>query len=62
MATMKAAVVEKPGTLVVKQVPVPVIDENEVLIKAGVSRDQRLGFVFRIADMDGKPFADVQNE
>ena len=31
--TMKAAVVEKPGTLVIKQVPVPVIAENEVLIK-----------------------------
>ena len=30
---MKAAVVEKPGTLVIKQVPVPAIDENEVLIK-----------------------------
>jgi threonine dehydrogenase-like Zn-dependent dehydrogenase len=30
---MKAAVVEKPGTLVIKQVPVPTIDENEVLIK-----------------------------
>jgi threonine dehydrogenase-like Zn-dependent dehydrogenase len=31
--TMKAAVVEKPGKLVIKQVPVPAIDDNEVLIK-----------------------------
>jgi len=36
--------------------------ENEILIKVGVSRDQRLGFVFRIADKDGKPFADISNE
>ena len=36
--------------------------ENEILIKAGVSRDQRLGFVFRLADLDGRPFPDVQNE
>jgi threonine dehydrogenase-like Zn-dependent dehydrogenase len=31
--TMKAAVVEKPGTLVVKQVPVPTISDDEVLIQ-----------------------------
>ena len=31
--TMKAAVVEKPGKLVIKQVPVPTIDDHEVLIK-----------------------------
>jgi threonine dehydrogenase-like Zn-dependent dehydrogenase len=31
--TMKAAVVEKPGRLVIKQVPVPSIDEGEVLIR-----------------------------
>jgi threonine dehydrogenase-like Zn-dependent dehydrogenase len=31
--TMKAAVVEKPGTLVTKQVPVPEISDDEVLIK-----------------------------
>ena len=31
--TMKAAVVEKPGTLVVKQVPVPEIGDDEVLIQ-----------------------------
>jgi threonine dehydrogenase-like Zn-dependent dehydrogenase len=30
---MKAAVVEKPNVIAVKQVPVPTIDENEVLIK-----------------------------
>ncbi|MCY3023538.1 MAG: hypothetical protein NTW87_31545 [Planctomycetota bacterium] len=36
--------------------------ENELLLKVGVPRDQRLGFVFRLADPDGKPFADVQNE
>jgi threonine dehydrogenase-like Zn-dependent dehydrogenase len=30
---MKAAVVEKPGTLVVKQIPVPEIDDDEVLIR-----------------------------
>jgi L-iditol 2-dehydrogenase len=30
---MKAAVFEKPGTITVKQVPVPEITENEVLIK-----------------------------
>jgi threonine dehydrogenase-like Zn-dependent dehydrogenase len=32
-STMKAAVVEKPGTLVIKQVPIPQISDNEVLIK-----------------------------
>jgi threonine dehydrogenase-like Zn-dependent dehydrogenase len=31
--TMKAAVVEKPGTLVIKQMPVPEIDDQEVLIQ-----------------------------
>ena len=31
--TMKAAVVEKPGTLVVQQMPVPEIDDPEVLIR-----------------------------
>jgi threonine dehydrogenase-like Zn-dependent dehydrogenase len=31
--TMKAAVVEKPGKLVIKQVPVPEIADDEVLIK-----------------------------
>ena len=31
--TMKAAVVEKPGKLVIKQVPVPEINDDEVLIK-----------------------------
>jgi threonine dehydrogenase-like Zn-dependent dehydrogenase len=31
--TMKAAVFEKPGVIKVKQVPVPEINENEVLIK-----------------------------
>ncbi len=31
--TMKAALVEKPGTLVVKQVPVPEIGDEEVLIR-----------------------------
>ena len=31
--TMKAAVVEKPGVLVIKQVPVPQISDEEVLIK-----------------------------
>jgi D-arabinose 1-dehydrogenase-like Zn-dependent alcohol dehydrogenase len=31
--TMKAAVVEKPNKLVVKQVPVPEISDDEVLIK-----------------------------
>ena len=31
--TMKAAVVEKPGTLVIKQMPVPEIDDEEVLIR-----------------------------
>ena len=31
--TMKAAVVEKPGVLVIKQVPVPTIADDEVLIK-----------------------------
>ena len=36
--------------------------ENEVLIKVGCPRDQRLGFVFRLAELDGKPFADFQNE
>ena len=33
MATMKAAVFEKPGVIVVKSVPIPVINEDEVLIK-----------------------------
>ena len=36
--------------------------ENEILIKVGCQRDQRLGFVFRLADVDGKPFTDVTNE
>ncbi|HYG78046.1 MAG TPA: PQQ-binding-like beta-propeller repeat protein [Planctomycetota bacterium] len=36
--------------------------ENEVLIKVGCPRDQRLGFVLRLADTDGKPFTDVINE
>jgi len=36
--------------------------ENEVLIKVGCQKDQRLGFVFRLADTDGKPFPDVTNE
>jgi hypothetical protein len=36
--------------------------ENEVLLKIGAARDQRLAFVFRLADLDGKPFADVNNE
>ncbi|HVN53138.1 MAG TPA: alcohol dehydrogenase catalytic domain-containing protein [Anaerolineaceae bacterium] len=31
--TMKAAVFEKPGVVVVKQIPVPEIDDDEVLIK-----------------------------
>ena len=31
--TMKAAVVEKPGVLTIKQVPVPEINDDEVLIK-----------------------------
>lgn len=31
--TMKAAVFEKPGVVVVKQVPIPEINENEVLIR-----------------------------
>ena len=31
--TMKAAVVEKPGKLVIKEVPVPEINDDEVLIK-----------------------------
>ena len=30
--TMKAAVFVKPEQIVVKEVPIPVIDENEVLI------------------------------
>ena len=33
MATMKAAVFEKPGTISIKQVPVPEISDDEVLIK-----------------------------
>lgn len=33
MEMMKAAVVEKPEVLVIKQVPVPTINDNEVLIK-----------------------------
>ena len=36
--------------------------ENEILIKVGAQKDQRLGFVFRLADLDGKPFPDVSNE
>ena len=60
--TMKAAIIEKPNVITIKQVAVPEIADNEVLIKVGVARDQRLGFVFRIADMDGKPFADISNE
>lgn len=35
--------------------------ENEVLIKTGIQHG-RLAFVFRIADLDGKPFADISNE
>ena len=35
--------------------------ENEILIKVGVQRE-RLGFVFRISDLDGKPFEDISNE
>jgi hypothetical protein len=35
--------------------------ENEILIKVGVQRD-RLAFIFRVADLDGKPFDDIQNE
>ena len=33
MATMKAAVFEKPGVITVKDVPIPEIDDDEVLIK-----------------------------
>jgi hypothetical protein len=36
--------------------------ENEILIKVGCPREKRLGFMFRIADLDGKPFADINNE
>jgi len=32
-----------------------------VLIKVGVQRG-RLAFIFRVADLDGKPFDDIQNE
>ncbi len=35
--------------------------ENEILIKAGV-QSGRLAFIFRMADLDGKPFDDIQNE
>ncbi|MEI6233180.1 MAG: PQQ-binding-like beta-propeller repeat protein [Planctomycetota bacterium] len=35
--------------------------ENEILIKVGVNRD-RLAFIFRLADLDGKPFDDIKNE
>ncbi|MGA2545903.1 MAG: alcohol dehydrogenase catalytic domain-containing protein [Rectinemataceae bacterium] len=33
MATMKAAVFEKPGVIAIRQVPVPEIGDDEVLIK-----------------------------
>ena len=33
MEMMKAAVVEKPDILTIKQVPIPTIGDNEVLIK-----------------------------
>jgi hypothetical protein len=36
--------------------------ENEILIKVGCQREQRLGFVFRLADIDGKPVSDINNE
>ena len=36
--------------------------ENEILIKVGCQREQRLGFVFRLADQDGRPFPDITNE
>ena len=35
--------------------------ENDVLIKVGALRE-KLGVIFRIADLDGRPFADVKNE
>lgn len=35
--------------------------ENEILIKVG-SLHGKLAFVFRVADLDGKPFADIKNE
>ncbi len=35
--------------------------ENDVLIKVGALRD-KLGFIFRIADLDGRPFGDIKNE
>jgi NADPH:quinone reductase-like Zn-dependent oxidoreductase len=31
--TMRAAIFEKPGKISIKDVPMPVIDEDEVLIK-----------------------------
>jgi hypothetical protein len=37
IGTMRAAVVEKPDMLVIKNVPIPVISENEVLIKVKVT-------------------------
>ena len=36
MATMKAAVFEKPGVITVKDVPVPEINDDEVLIKVKI--------------------------
>jgi len=36
--------------------------ENEILIKVGVPKDQPLRFVFRLAEPDGKPFTDINNE
>jgi outer membrane protein assembly factor BamB len=36
--------------------------ENEILIKVGVPKDQQLKFVFRLAEPDGKPFTDINNE
>jgi hypothetical protein len=36
--------------------------ENEILLKVGCQREQRLGFIFRLADIDGKPFTDISNE
>ena len=35
--------------------------ENEILIKAGALHD-KLEFIFRLADLDGRPFSDVKNE
>ena len=35
--------------------------ENEILIKTGI-QSGRLAFIFRVADLDGKPFDDIQNE